>query len=149
MAVRKCHDCGKEGEIGEDFYRARPSYCKKCTGIQINRHHAEENEASRAHAVNHGELWGSLEIEMLLEGRAENMTILEIAEMVGRTHIAVKSKLEAIRQAERAGKCVTPRSTAGSAPTNTGSPRNPNYVASQPDEDRWWEPNYYKNGAQS
>lgn len=133
--LRKCNVCGqdKPGDTGFYGHRSHRNTCKTCMVRQINAHIAQVNEESRVTADNHKERWTELEIEMLIEGSGEGMSGQELAALLGRTYLGVHAKLYAIRKAV----CAEP--VAERSPK-----RDRNYVASAPDEDRWWDSTYYK-----
>lgn len=142
--IKTCPACGTTGAIGAVFYVSNPTYCKPCTTLRINEHIHRINEATRDTAENHRQPWSELEVEMLLSAVAEGMHAKDIAEMLGRTYLAVHGKLENIRRLLATGQAVTYVTFETTSTTTVKVTRDPNYVASAPDEDRWWEPDYYK-----
>lgn len=141
--IKTCSICGTTGEVGVLFYASRSAHCKPCSVKLINEHIREINDATRNTAENHYQPWSEDEVEVLLRGLAEGMHLREVAELLGRTYLACHAKLAHLRQKLAAGETVTyVRRTV--TVTRTTMRRNPNYVASQPDEDRWWDADYYR-----
>lgn len=105
--IKTCPSCGTTGAIGPVFYPSNPTYCKPCTTRKINQHIQEVNDATRTRAENHRQPWSELEVETLLAGVAEGMSGKDLAEMLGRTYLAVHGKLEAIRKLLAEGQGVT------------------------------------------
>lgn len=152
MSMRTCATCGDTGAVGQLFYESNPTHCKPCTVKKINEHIHRINEATRDTAENHRQPWTELEVEMLLSAVAEGMHAKDIAEMLGRTYLAVHGKIRAIRMLADQGQPVTYRSFESTTTTTTTKitvRRDPNHVGSAPDEDRWWEADYYTKGNQS
>lgn len=99
----------------------------------------DRNDASRNHAVHHGEQWSREEIEFLrafwpeAKGYDEEA---EVAEALGRT-------IEACRQRfyeDRWGRGVQVKTTTTTTTTTTST-----YMGVQDDpDDQWWSPDYYK-----
>ena len=146
--IKTCPECGDSGAIGQFFYESNPTYCKSCTTSKINAHIHELNEATRDSAENHRQPWSELEIEMLLGAVAEGMHAKDIAEMLGRTYLSVHGKLGNLRKLIAEGRAITTAifEIHTSSRTTVTVHRDPNYVASAPDEDRWWEASYYTKG---
>lgn len=135
-----CPKCLRTADDGAEFSTGQ-SYCKDCT----RRWKDETNARTQPHAEHHREPWSELEVEMLLEAVAEGMPQEEIAVLLGRTYHATHGKLQNVRRLLEMGFEVTYITRTITTTTTTATIRkDPNYVASQPDEDRWWEPSYYK-----
>lgn len=105
--IKTCPSCGRTGAVGQTFYSSNPTYCKPCTTTRINDHVREINEATRDTAENHRQPWSELEVETLLAAVAEGMHAKDIAEMLGRTYLAVHGKLEAVRKLIDSGQAVS------------------------------------------
>lgn len=105
--IKTCPTCGATGSIGGVFYPSNPTYCKACTTKRINEHIQQVNEATRSHAENHRQPWSELEVEMLLTGVAEGMSGKDLAEMLGRTYLAVHGKIQALRKLLESGQAVS------------------------------------------
>jgi hypothetical protein len=58
------------------------------------------NDASRARAEHHNEIWEAYEIELLEEGWGEDTAVEEIAELLGRTIEACRQKHYDLGQAK-------------------------------------------------
>lgn len=132
-----CPKCLRTCDDGAVF-NCGQSYCKDCSRLWKD----EINARTHPHAEHHGEPWSELEIEMLLAAAAEGMHQEDIAVLLGRTYHATHGKLKSVRRLLAMGYEIT--TTTHTTTTTTATIRkDPNYVASQPDEDRWWEPSYY------
>lgn len=103
---RVCRVCGQDKPV-TDYYPSRPLFCKPCTTAAINEHIQRVNEESRAAADHHREPWSELEVEMLLAAVGEGMHVKDVAEMLGRTYLAVHGKLRVVRQLLAEGKPIT------------------------------------------
>lgn len=104
--IKTCPACGTTGTIGGTFYESNPCYCKACTTAKINAHIHRVNELTRTTAENHRQPWSELEVEMLLGGVADGMSGQDLAEMLGRTYLAVHGKIQAIRKLVDQGRAV-------------------------------------------
>lgn len=135
--MRTCCRCKVEKEDGEFYSTMQRNMCKPCYRTTYAEYQAARQARSLGTANAHYQRWSELEIEVLLEGVEEGMHIADLAMILERTYYAVASKLRDMR---RMGGCDdVAQETKPVHPA-----RDRNYVASAPDEDRWWEPAYYK-----
>jgi len=113
---RRCRDC-QVGLTADNTYSTHQSnYCRRCACARVAAHDKKENDRTRQGADNHFQRWAEYELATLMDAASERMSLVEMAELLGRTRHAVATKLSLVRKALAAGEGVEchPRASTGS-----------------------------------